>query len=93
MLTVTSDAIDAIKAIVGPGEGGLRISAMPQSLNGNAPGLVLEPAPAPADEDEVIEAEGAQIYVEDGAMEMLEGKVLDAEDEGDGFHFSVIEQP
>lgn len=82
MLTVTPDAIDAIKAIASAGEGGLRISTVPYSREGSGSGLLLEPVEGPAAADAVIEAGGARVYVDEGAVAMLEGKVLDADDDG-----------
>ena len=91
MLTITADAIDAIKAVMGPKEGGLKISATSQSMNGGGPGLALEPVPEPEPEDEVVEAEGAQLYLDAAAAGVLDGKVLDAEQEGDAVRFSILD--
>lgn len=94
MLTVTRDAIDAIKAVVGvAGQAGLRISTVPSPLDGGAPALMVEPVPAPATSDEVIEAGGTRVYIDDRALAMVDGKVLDADDEGEAFRFSVLKPP
>ena len=91
MLSITPDAVEAIKAVMGEKPGGLRISATPQSMNGSAPGLMLEPVPTPDDEDAVVEAEGTQLYLDTAALRMLDGKVLDAEREGEALRFSVLQ--
>jgi Fe-S cluster assembly iron-binding protein IscA len=91
VLTITADAIDAIKAVMGSKPGGIRISAAPQSMNGSSPGLMLQPAPAPAEEDAVVETDGTQLYLDSTAIGMLDGKVLDAEQDGDALRFSVLQ--
>jgi iron-sulfur cluster assembly protein len=91
MLTITPDAIDAIKLVMGPKPGGLKITASAPSMNGSGPGLSLEPVPEPELEDEVVDADGAELYLDPAAIEMLDGKVLDAEREGDALRFSIID--
>jgi iron-sulfur cluster assembly protein len=90
-LTITDDAVEAIKAVLGQKEGGLRITTVPQSANGRSPGLALEPVPEPEPEDEVIESEGAELYLEEGTLGLLDGKVLDAEREGEAVRFAILE--
>jgi Fe-S cluster assembly iron-binding protein IscA len=91
VLTITADAIDAIRAVMGSKPGGIRISAAQQSMNGESPGLMVQPAPAPAEEDAVVETGGTQLYLDSTAMGMLDGKVLDAEQDGDALRFSVLQ--
>jgi iron-sulfur cluster assembly protein len=91
MLTVTADAIQAIKAVMGAKEGGLKISAASSSANGQGPGLVLEAVPEPEPGDEVVEADGAELYLDAAAVGMLDGKVLDAEQEDEAVRFSIID--
>lgn len=91
MLTITADAIDAISAVMGSRPGGIRISAASQSINGSSPGLMVQPAPVPAEEDAVVETGGTQLYLDSTALDMLDGKVLDAEQDGDALRFSVVE--
>jgi iron-sulfur cluster assembly protein len=89
MLTITPDAIEAIKAVLGRKQGGLKITAAPASMNGGGPGLALEPVPEPEIDDAVVDAEGAQLYLDTTAVGMLDGKVLDAEREGDAVRFTI----
>jgi hypothetical protein len=41
----------------------------------------------------VVEAEGAQLYVEPTALQLLDDKVLDAAVEDDQIRFAVLAQP
>jgi iron-sulfur cluster assembly protein len=91
VLTITTDAIEAIKAVMGPKEGGLRITAAAHSMNGDGPGLSVEPVPEPEPEDEVMDADGANLYLDAAAVGVLDGKVLDAEREGEAVRFSIID--
>jgi Fe-S cluster assembly iron-binding protein IscA len=91
MLIITSQAVEAIRMLVGPEEGGLRISLAPWSFNGGGPGLTVETVPAPEQDDAVIEADGVQLYVDGEALDVLDDKVLDADDDGDEIRFSVHE--
>lgn len=89
MLIITEQAVDAIRTLVAPDEGGVRISLADSWSNGRGPGLTVEPAGAPELDDEVIEAGGLELYVEVEALDMLDDKVLDAEEDGDAIRFSV----
>ncbi|MGH2947514.1 MAG: iron-sulfur cluster biosynthesis family protein [Solirubrobacteraceae bacterium] len=90
MLTITSDAADALRAVLGAKEGGVRISTG-TSLNGNGPNLTLEVVPEPEPDDEVLDADGASLYLDPVAVDALDGKVLDAEREADAVRFSVFD--
>jgi Fe-S cluster assembly iron-binding protein IscA len=52
---------------------------------------VLEAVPEPEPGDEVVEAEGAELYLDAAAVGMLDGKVLDAEQEDEAVRFSIID--
>ncbi len=94
MLTITADAATAIKGIVETadvGGGGLRIYAEPQNDSEASLEIALAPEPGPG--DQVIDAEGATIYLEPNAADFLDDKQLDADVEGDQIRFSVIDQP
>jgi iron-sulfur cluster assembly protein len=91
MVNITHDALEAIKTVMGAREGGLRITAAPQSTNGHGPGLALEAVPEPDPDDAVVDAEGAHLYLDPAAVSVLEGKVLDAEQEGEAVRFSILE--
>jgi iron-sulfur cluster assembly protein len=92
MLSLTEQAKEVIKGIVeevGP-EAGLRITA---SGEGNCDtALDFDLAPAPGEGDEVVEDDGAKVFLDPAAAEVLADKTLDVEEHGDHFHFSLGEQ-
>jgi Fe-S cluster assembly iron-binding protein IscA len=87
MLVLTEAAAEAVKALTStpqlPGGSGLRIaSSTPEP---EAPGaLQVSAAAGPSENDQVIEADGARVYLEPKAAAYLEDKVLDAEVDQDG---------
>jgi len=93
MLVLTETAAEVVKAITSnsqaPGEPGLRIVS--SAADPADPGaLQLTAAPGPSENDQVIEAAGAHVYVEPQAALYLEDKVLDAEVDSEGkAHFSL----
>ena len=94
MLTITADAATAIKGIVETADvdgGGLRIYAEPQ--NDSQASLEIALAPEPGPSDQVLDAEGATVFLEPNAADFLDDKQLDADVEGDQIRFSVIDQP
>ena len=94
MLTITDTAAEAIKGIVAsrqvPESAGLRIATRPESPAEDA--FEVSVAPVPAEEDQVVEESGAQVFLEPHAAEALDDKVLDAEIEGGEVRFAVGEQ-
>jgi Fe-S cluster assembly iron-binding protein IscA len=90
VLTITEQAVEAIRALLQTdADGGVRISIVASGSNGHGPGLVLEPAEAPELDDAVIDAGGLALYIDGDALEILEDKVLDADQDGDEVRFSV----
>ncbi len=93
MLTLTENAVQAIRSLTSEPESqsdsGLRIMAGESDV---AP-LQLTLAPTPVPGDEVVEAEGARVFLEPAAAEVLSDKALDAEigDDG-GVSFNVAYQ-
>jgi Fe-S cluster assembly iron-binding protein IscA len=93
MLTITQNAALAIRGLVeAPGAEGVRISSASQPSNGSGPGLQVEVSPAPEPHDDVVDAEGARLFLAPGAADALDGKVLDADVEGDEVRFAVLDQ-
>lgn len=93
MLVLTETAAEVVKAITStpdaPQEAGLRIASSATEA-GQAGDLQLSAAPGPAENDQVIDAAGAHIYVEPQAVAYLDDKVLDAQVDSDGkAHFSL----
>ena len=86
-----AEAIDAITRSV-PGSAGVRITTLPQaSTNGSGPVAVFDfyPTPEPGDNDEVVEEQGVQVFLEPEVVPLLDDKLLDADLEGDEVRFTV----
>jgi iron-sulfur cluster assembly protein len=83
MLTLTTNAADTIRALVDgseiPDAGGLRIAKDPA-----AGALALSLAAVPAEDDQVVEAAGARLFLEPEAAVILEDKTLDATSDAEG---------
>jgi Fe-S cluster assembly iron-binding protein IscA len=97
VLHITRAAADAIEEITGavPGSAGVRISAMPEaSTNGSGPTTVFDfyPADEPDMDDEVVEEQGVQVFLEPDVVPYLEDKLLDAEVTGNEVRFTVEDQ-
>jgi iron-sulfur cluster assembly protein len=94
MLTITSNAAEAIRAIVEntdvPEEGGIRISIARQ--NGAEASLELAISPAPMEGDEVLDANGAHVFLDELAAVALDDKSLDAEMEGGEISFGIVDR-
>jgi len=88
MLALTDSAVDAIKKVA-PGEAGLRLFA---SADGPESTLQLEIAEEPTKGDEVLEVQGAQLFLEPSAATMVEDKVLDAVQQGPKVQFALGQQ-
>lgn len=87
MLVLTEAAAEVVKSVTSigqiPGGAGLRIAStapQPQSPGG----LQLTAATGPKENDQVIEAGGARVFLEPQAAAYLEDKVLDAQVDEDG---------
>ena len=110
MLTLTPTAAEVVRTLVEqspePDSGGLRIAA--SDLAGEGVELELSLVGEPEALDETVEQEGATVYLDPGAAELLDDKLLDAQvaddhvtfvlredDAGDGpfQSFSVDEDP
>ena len=97
MLTVTEAAARAINSLVTknqmPEGAGLRIA--PQSQTSRSEGLGLSIAATPADEDTVIEASGAKVFLASTVVYELHEQELDVEpaDEGGEVRFIVERRP
>ena len=94
MLTITSNAAEAIRAIVEntdvPEEGGIRISVARQ--NGAQASLELAVSPAPLEGDEVLDAQGAHVFLDELAVLALDDKSLDAQIEEGEISFGIVER-
>lgn len=96
MLVLTTAAAEVVKAVTtapeAPSGAGLRIAASsPQPQNAGA--LQVTAAEGPGEGDQILEGEGARVFLEPEAATYLDDKVLDArlDDEGNA-HFTLGEQ-
>jgi iron-sulfur cluster assembly protein len=94
VLTLTSGAAQVIRTVTAnpelPPETGIRIAS---GVNGSD-ALSLSVAPAPEAGDQIVEAEGARVYLEPAAALLLQDKTLDAlvDPHGD-VAFTIAENP
>ena len=94
MLTLTENASTVVKTIVEQSEtdqrAGLRISQ--DAVDSPALHVIATEAPQPG--DQVLEEDGARVFLEETAAETLEDKVLDARvDDNGGVQFTLSVKP
>ena len=94
MLALTDSAVEAVKRIVLSSDevsetSGLRMVA---EQTGMQTSLQLSVVPLPAEDDEVIEEQGARVFLEPEAASLLDDKVLDASVVQDQVAFTIAEQ-
>lgn len=92
MLTVTPNAATEIKNITeqpeAPEGTGLRITSDPGQSS-----LTLSIAAVPAEDDSVVEAGGARVFLDQPAAQLLDDKTLDAAVDNEGrVQFALAEQ-
>ncbi|SEE88142.1 HesB/IscA family protein [Ruania alba] len=91
MLTLTENAQTAIKSITEqaglPAEGGVRIAMAESGTE-----LQMSLVPEPAESDQVIENEGARVFVAPETSELLDTQQLDASQTEEGTGFSLAAQ-
>lgn len=93
MLTLTENASTVVKTIVDQSEGnqeaGLRISQ--DAVDSPALHVIASEAPQPG--DQVLDEDGARVFLEETAAETLDDKVLDAQvDDNGGVQFTISVQ-
>ena len=95
MLTMTENAAEAVKAIAeGSGlepEPGLRIAPGQPTAEGTPLEIGLAGEPQP--QDETVESDGARIYLDPPAADVLDDKVLDAAIDGEQVRFTIGQAP
>lgn len=94
MLALTDNAVEAVQEILSssdetPELGGLRLVAEPA---GGRMNFQLSVVALPAEDDEVIEARGARVFLDPEAASLLGDKVLDASVESDQVAFAIVDQ-
>jgi iron-sulfur cluster assembly protein len=96
MLALTTEAQEAIEGLLSasstPPSAGVRIAP---PADAGAPGsgeLQITVAKVPAEADQVIDAHGARVFVDEAAVEFLDDKILDANISGNEIRFAIAEQ-
>jgi Fe-S cluster assembly iron-binding protein IscA len=84
MLEIHEDAVEPLK-----GMGALRITAQESD---DGVDLQIDDAAAPEEGDEVVERDGAQVFLDGVAAEVLADQVLGVHAHGDHFHFTFDDQ-
>ena len=84
MLQIDDNAVDALKQI-----GTIRISA--EEVDGDVE-VSIDEATAPGDDDEVIERDGARVFLAPEAADVLADQILGVHSHGDHFHFTFDDQ-
>lgn len=92
MLTMTDSAVTEIRNLTdlpaAPEGSGLRIAADPTT------GLTLSLAATPAEDDTVLNNDGARLFLDSDVTTLLDDKSLDAvKDPGGEVQFALAEQP
>ncbi len=93
MLTITETAGVVVKTIATQApdteNSGLRISG----TDADAPDLMVAVAAAPEPDDQIVERDGARVFLERTAAAMLDDKILDAHVQADGsVAFAIADQ-
>ncbi len=91
MLALTDSAVQAVKGIVSSSEeapemGGLRVVA---DAVGAQAKFELSVVALPGEDDEVVEEQGARVFLDPAAASLLEDKVLDASVEQNQVAFTI----
>jgi iron-sulfur cluster assembly protein len=94
VLLLTDDAVQVVKEIITSSDelaetGGLRMVA---EQTGVQTSLGLSLVVLPGEDDEVIEEEGARIFLEPQAASILDDKVLDVSFDEDKLAFTIVDQ-
>ena len=85
MLEIDEDAVKALTQT-----GSLRVTA---EETDDGVELQFDEASEPQDGDEVVERDGARLFLDPVAAEVLADQVLGADAHGDHYHFTFEDQP
>jgi iron-sulfur cluster assembly protein len=93
VLTLTENASTVVKTLVdqtgSTEDGGLRISQDAV----DSPALHVIPSESPQPGDQVVEEDGARVFLEETAADTLDDKILDAQvDDRGGVQFTIAPQ-
>jgi iron-sulfur cluster assembly protein len=94
LLALTDSAVEAVKSIVSSSDeasatSGLRLVAERAGTQAN---FQLSVVALPAEDDEVIDEQGARVFLEPDAASLLDEKILDARVDQDQVAFTIADQ-
>jgi Fe-S cluster assembly iron-binding protein IscA len=94
VLALTDNAVEAVKNIVSsvddvPETGGLRMFAEQDGARAN---FKLSVVALPGEDDQVVEEQGARVFLEPQAASLLDDKVLDASVDQSQVAFTIVDQ-
>ena len=94
LLALTDDAAEVVRQIVSASDevsdnGGLRMVAQQVGVD---TGLEFSIAALAAEDDEVIEEQGARVFLDPQAASLLDDKILDANVEQNRIAFTIADQ-
>jgi iron-sulfur cluster assembly protein len=94
LLALTDNAVQVVKEILSSSDevsetGGLRMVAERAGTQAN---FHLDVVPLPAEDDQVIEEQGARVFLEAEAASLLDDKVLDASVDQNQVAFTITDQ-
>jgi iron-sulfur cluster assembly protein len=93
VLTVTHEASEAIRTLTDqtpePDAAGLRISV--EAGDAGTPQLALSVTDGPLPADQVVDAAGANVFVDEALVAIMDDKTLDATIQDEGVAFSIHE--
>jgi iron-sulfur cluster assembly protein len=96
MLAISDGAVQAIRKIFEdpstPDGGGVRIARGTAPNSGGPQPLELMIVEAPSAGDQIVEEQGAQVFLDQEAAELLSDKRLDAETDGLRIGFTIEDQ-
>lgn len=94
MLTLSTDATQAIKQVVSSSDagenGGIRLTMKP--VDDQQAQLELSVAANPEPGDTQVEKEGANVYLDEKVAPFLDDKILDATIDAEGPSFTIVDK-
>jgi Fe-S cluster assembly iron-binding protein IscA len=94
LLALTDSAVEAVKNMVSSSDEGSETSGLRMTAEraGTQASFQLSVVLLPAEDDEVIEEDGARVFLEPEAASLLDDKVLDASVEQYQVAFTIADQ-
>jgi len=89
VLTLTTDAAEVIHGLVAE-HPGTRLRILPRFIDGDQVRLGAELSEKPAPTDQIIEEQGAEVFVDQVAVPLVDARILDAHVANDQVHFKLL---